>query len=49
MGVGQAASAIGGYQSQVSQDRSKNNQLAANYNPRKSAYEKGNLTELLAM
>lgn len=46
MGVGQAASAIGGYQSQVAQTRARNNQLAANYNQRKSAYEKGNLDRI---
>jgi hypothetical protein len=40
MGVGQAASAIGGYQSQVAQTEARNNQLAANYNQRRVAYEK---------
>ena len=46
MGIGQAASAIGGYQSQVAQTEARNNQLAANYNQRKSAYEKGNLDRI---
>ena len=46
MGVGQAASAIGGYQSQVAQTEARNNQLAANYNQRRVAYEKGNLDRI---
>ena len=46
MGAGQAISAIGGYQSASSQTAAKNKQIAANYNQRKAAYEKGNLDRL---
>jgi hypothetical protein len=46
MGAGQAISAIGSYQSASSQTAAKNQQIAANYNQRKAAYEKGNLDRL---
>ena len=41
MGVGQAASAIGGYQSQVAQTDARNRQIAASYNQNKRNYELG--------
>ena len=46
MGAGQAISAIGSYQSASAQTAAKNRQIAANYNQRKVAYEKGNLDRL---
>ena len=46
MGVGQAASAIGGYQSQVAQTDARNRQLANSYNQKRISYEKGNLDRL---
>ena len=46
MGAGQAISAIGGFQSASAQTAAKNNQIAANYNQRRVAYEKGNLDRL---
>ena len=46
MGAGQAISAIGSYQSASSQTAAKNQQIAANYNQRRVAYEKGNLDRL---
>jgi len=46
MGAGQAMSAIGSYQSASSQTAAKNRQIAANYNQRRVAYEKGNLDRL---
>ena len=46
MGAGQAISAIGGYSSQVSQTNAKNQQIKANYDQRRVAYEKGNLDRL---
>ena len=46
MGAGQAISAIGSYQSASSQTAARNQQIAANYNQRKAAYEKGNLDRL---
>ena len=46
MGAGQALSAIGSYQTASSQTAAKNQQIAANYNQRRVAYEKGNLDRL---
>lgn len=46
MGVGQAATAIGGYQSQVAQTNAQDDQLAAGYNQRRVGYEKGNLDRI---
>ena len=48
MGVGQAASAIGGYQSQVAATDARNKQIANDYNQRKSLYEKSELDRVTA-
>lgn len=48
MGVGQAASAIGGYQSQVAATDARNKQIANDYNQRKSLYEKSELDRVNA-
>ena len=48
MGVGQAASAIGGYQSQVAATDARNKQIANDYNQRKSLYQKSELDRVNA-
>lgn len=46
MGLGQAASAVGGFQSKTQQTKEKNRQIANNYNQRRVSYELGNLQRL---